>query len=176
MASECCWCAVVVCGRQIFRFCRSKCHKNFKMKRNPRKVKWTKAYRKLHGKELTQVWSLSPSENLEAVSAVRGLPREILQLAIWHRNSVVVASTSSLGCVQCLLYIDREVTTLLSLGACLCAPFDRVWGIILNMSDGVPKHFKHNGYSFKVLININLKHDCFSTELMLSEFDFLIWT
>lgn len=37
---------------KVFRFCGSKCHKNFKLRRTPRKTKWTKTFRKAAGKEM----------------------------------------------------------------------------------------------------------------------------
>lgn len=37
---------------KTFRFCKAKCLRHFKAKHNPRKMKWTKAWRKTHGKEL----------------------------------------------------------------------------------------------------------------------------
>ena len=37
---------------KIFKFCRTKCLRHFKSKHDPKKMKWTKAHRKLRGKEL----------------------------------------------------------------------------------------------------------------------------
>uniref|UniRef100_A0A2K6L1R0 Probable ribosome biogenesis protein RLP24 n=1 Tax=Rhinopithecus bieti TaxID=61621 RepID=A0A2K6L1R0_RHIBE len=38
---------------KVFRFCKSKCHKNLKKKCNSDQVRWIKAFQKAAGKELT---------------------------------------------------------------------------------------------------------------------------
>ncbi|EDO14681.1 hypothetical protein Kpol_344p1 [Vanderwaltozyma polyspora DSM 70294] len=43
-----------------FRFCRSKGHKNFKQRRNPRKLRWTKTFKKSAGKK----WAVDSTLNL----------------------------------------------------------------------------------------------------------------
>lgn len=69
-----------------FRFCRSKCHKNFKMKRNPRNLRWTKAFRKASGKEMVVDSTLT-------FSARRNVP-------VRYNRDLVVDTLQAMGRVE----------------------------------------------------------------------------
>lgn len=73
-----------------FRFCRSKCHKNFKMKRNPRKLAWTKAFRKAAGKEMTVDSTLQFAQRRNVpVRYNRDLVQKYVSLMMWRAQSPV---------------------------------------------------------------------------------------
>ncbi|KAG0727409.1 putative ribosome biogenesis protein RLP24 [Chionoecetes opilio] len=69
------WCLLKF---QIFRFCRPRCHKGFKRRRNPRNVRWTKSFRKAAGKELT----VDPSFEFEKR---RNVPVKYNR-ELWHKT------------------------------------------------------------------------------------------
>ena len=70
---------------KIFRFCRSKCHNNFKLRRNPRRTRWTKAFRWSRKKELT-------NDNILNIEKKRNIPvrynRELMAQTIKAINRV----------------------------------------------------------------------------------------
>lgn len=73
---------------KMFRFCRSKCHKLFKRKRNPRTVRWTKSFRKAAGKELT----VDPSFEFEKR---RNVPVKYNR-ELWRRTMEAVKQVSEI--------------------------------------------------------------------------------
>eukprot|EP00162_Nutomonas_longa_P024754 comp9141_c0_seq1/m.10457 comp9141_c0_seq1/g.10457 ORF comp9141_c0_seq1/g.10457 comp9141_c0_seq1/m.10457 type:complete len:180 (-) comp9141_c0_seq1:67-606(-) len=70
---------------RTMRFCRPKCRKNYHMKRNPRKLRWTKAYRKANGKEM----ALDPAFNFEAKrNRIGKYDREVMAQTIFAMKRI----------------------------------------------------------------------------------------
>lgn len=86
---------------QIFKFCRSKCHKAFKKRKNPRKTKWTKAYRKTAGKELT----VDPSFEFEKR---RNVPIKYSR-ELWQKTVDAVQRVSEIKNKRTGLYIMQRL-------------------------------------------------------------------
>ena len=103
---------VLLCMFQIFRFCRSKCHKAFKKKRNPRKTRWTKAYRKAAGKDLTvdPVFEFEKRRNEPVKHS-----QELMQKTSRLRKIVCSFDHFCVWCVLCIrlvVIVDNEICCL----------------------------------------------------------------
>ncbi|EPY41266.1 large subunit ribosomal protein L24e [Angomonas deanei] len=85
---------------KLFHFCASKCRRNFGMKRNPMKLKWTKTFRKANGKELAVDSTMNfeqrrhvpvkynrelLSDTLKVMKRVEKI-KERRQLALWEKR------------------------------------------------------------------------------------------
>ena len=93
---------------KIFRFCRSKCHRHFKAKHNPKKMKWTKASRKTHGKELLYDKTLEFEKKkeepirynrLDYIKTIRGIKKikkikEIRDSVFWKNRMSMAKETN----------------------------------------------------------------------------------
>ena len=67
---------------RLFRYCSSKCRKNFGMKRNPLKLKWTQLYRRANNKQLTVDKSLE-------FEKIRNIPIKYHRELVHHSIRVI---------------------------------------------------------------------------------------
>lgn len=64
-----------------FDFCRSKCEKLFKKKKNPRKTRWTKAYRLINNKETNNLLNESLVNKIGKKVVIEKYNRDLYQKA-----------------------------------------------------------------------------------------------
>jgi len=86
---------------KIFNFCRSKCHRAFKKKRNPRKTRWTKAYRKAAGKDL----AVDPSFEFEKK---RNAPIKYSR-ALWQETVQAMKTVEGIKQKRQALFINKRL-------------------------------------------------------------------
>jgi len=86
---------------KVFKFCRPKCHHSFKKKKNPRKVRWTKTFRKSAGKEL----AIDPTFEFEKR---RNIPVKYNR-ELWQKTVDAIKKISDIRTKREGAYIQRRL-------------------------------------------------------------------